>query len=72
MELEKIFLLALMGILHLILAGMLLDDLVNRDKILGPKIIWAVIIPLFILIGPLLYLVCHPGIFYGKDNQTRS
>ncbi len=70
MELGRIVALILMSILHLVLAGMLLDDLVNRKRVLGgKKAPWASAILLLPLIGALLYLLCHPKIFYGRDDE---
>ena len=70
MELGRILALILMSILHLVLAGMLLDDLVNRKRVLGGrKAPWAGAIVLIPLVGALLYLLCHPRIFYGSDDE---
>ena len=70
MELERLLALILMSILHFVLAGMLLDDLSKRRRILGGrKAPWAVAILLVAFVGALLYLLCHPRIFYGSDNE---
>jgi len=70
MELERILALVLVGILHWILAIMLLRDLANRKNVLGGrKAPWAIAIILVTFLGSLLYLLCHPGIFYGADND---
>ncbi len=64
MELERILALVLFGTLHLVLAMMLLQDLANRNRVLGgQKWPWAVVIILVTFLGSLLYLLCHPQIF---------
>ncbi len=70
MELERILLIILMGILHLVLAGMLLEDIGHRKRVLGGrKAPWVVAILLVTFVGSLLYLLCHPRIFYGSDDE---
>ena len=60
----------LLGILHLLLIGMLLDDLRSRKHILGrKKIPWAIIIVCVPLAGALVYMLCHPKIVYGSDDK---
>ena len=68
MEPERIIALVLFGILHWVLAIMLLNDLSEREKVLGGrKWIWGVAIVTITFIGSLLYLLCHPKIFYDSD-----
>jgi len=68
MEPERILALVLFGILHWVLAIMLLNDLAERNKVLGGrKWIWAVAIVAVTFIGSLMYLLCHPKIFYDSD-----
>ncbi|MFH1382080.1 MAG: hypothetical protein ABIH70_04215 [Chloroflexota bacterium] len=70
MELGRILALILMIILHLVLVGMLLDDLANRERVLGrKKVPWVSVIVLVPLGGALLYLLCHPRIFYSGDDK---
>ncbi|MFH0769032.1 MAG: PLDc N-terminal domain-containing protein [Chloroflexota bacterium] len=70
MDTERIFALIAFSLLHLLLAGMLLQDLVNRKRVLGGrKAPWAIVILFITFVGPLLYLLCHPRIFYGSDNE---
>ena len=70
MELKQILILTILSLLHLVLAGMLLSDLGNRKRVLGgKKAIWAVLIPILVFVGSLLYLLCHPKIFYGHDED---
>ncbi|UCH42598.1 MAG: hypothetical protein JSW16_07260 [Dehalococcoidales bacterium] len=68
MEPERIIALVLFGILHWVLAIMLLNDLAEREKVLGGrKWIWGIAIVAITFIGSLLYLLCHPKIFYDSD-----
>jgi len=70
MDIEQIFALIMIGVLHLVLAGMLLNDLSNRKRVLGGrKAPWAVAILFITFVGPILYLLCHPRIFYGNDDE---
>ena len=70
MELERILLIILMGMLHFVLAGMLLEELGHRKRVLGGrKAPWVVAILLVAFVGSLLYLLCHPRIFYGSDDE---
>lgn len=70
MGLERILALILLGVLHLVLAGMLLDDLARRRRILGRrKAPWAVAIVFIAFVGPLLYMLCHPRMFYSSDDE---
>ncbi len=70
MELERILALILMSILHFVLVGMLLDDIAHRKRVLGGrKAPWVIAIIFVAFIGALLYLLCHPKIFYGSDND---
>ena len=70
MDPERILALILFGLLHWVLAIMLLNDLANRKKVLGgKKAPWAVGIIFIVFIGPLLYLLSHPSIFYGSDEE---
>ena len=70
MNVERILGLVLFGILHWVLALMLLEDLANRKRVLGArKAPWAAVIILVTFIGSLAYLACHPGIFYDRNEQ---
>ncbi|MFH1031660.1 MAG: hypothetical protein V1767_03745 [Chloroflexota bacterium] len=70
MDSERILALILFGILHWVLAIMLLQDLATRERVLGGrKLPWAIIIILLTFVGSLLYLLCHPKIFYDKDSS---
>jgi len=68
MDLQWYLALLLFGILHIMLALMLLQDLARRNKVIGGhKAPWAILIIFVTFIGSLLYLVCHPQIFYGGE-----
>ena len=70
MEPEQIIALVLLGILHWVLAIMLLHDLAERKRVLGGrKWPWAVAIVFVTFLGSLMYLLCHPAVFYGSDNK---
>ncbi len=70
MELERILALVLISILHWVLAIMLLHDLATRKKVLGgKKAPWVMAIVLITFFGSLLYLLCHPGVFYGEKDD---
>ena len=58
------------GILHWVLAGMLLQDLAYRKKVLGgKKWPWAVVIIFVTWLGSIVYLLCHPQIFTQGDRD---
>ena len=68
MEPERIIALVLFGMLHWVLAMMLLHDLTERKQVLGGrKWIWAVAIVTVTFLGSFIYLMCHPKIFYDSD-----
>ena len=70
MTLEWILALVLFCVLHLVLAIMLLNDLANREKVLGRrKAPWAIAIIFVTYLGSLLYLLCHPKIFSDSDSK---
>jgi hypothetical protein len=70
MGLEWILRLVLLGILHWVLAILLLHDLASRQRVLGGrKAPWAIAIALVTFLGSLLYLLCHPQIFREDDDQ---
>ncbi len=70
MELEQIIVLVLFGLLHWVLAIMLLHDLAERKQVLGGrKWAWAIAIVFVIFLGSLAYLLCHPKIFYDSNGK---
>jgi len=71
MELERILQLVLFGVLHWVLAIMLLQDLASRKRVLGGrKWPWAVVILLVTFFGSVLYLLCHPRIFIESKDES--
>lgn len=69
---EYILRFVLFGILHWVLAFMMLGDLAYRERVLGgKKWLWAVVIVLLFVIGSVIYLLCHPQIFIGEDRNRR-
>jgi hypothetical protein len=70
MGLEWILRLVLLGVLHWVLAILLLHDLASRQRVLGGrKAPWAIAIVLVTFLGSLLYLLCHPQIFREDDDR---
>jgi len=60
----------LLGILHWLLAIMMVQDLAARKRVLGgKKWIWAVTILFITVLGSVFYLLCHPQIFFGEDDR---
>ena len=63
MEIESIWKLVLFGICHWMLAGLLLQDLAARKRVVGGrKGLWGLLIVLFTYFGSLLYLSFHPQV----------
>lgn len=61
MSSELIYRVVLLGVVHWILAGFVLHDLVNRQKVIGGrKWPWVVAVVLITCIGSLVYLLFHP------------
>ena len=68
MEWQFLLRFIILGILHWLLAFVLLQDLVHRNRVLGgKKFVWAILIIFLTVIGSVLYLLCHPQIFFGED-----
>lgn len=64
MDLEWILRIVFLGLAHWILAGVLLQDLVYRKKVIGgKKWPWAVVIIFITCLGSIFYLLFHPQIF---------
>ena len=66
----------LFGVVHWVLAWILLQDLCTRQKVFGGhKPPWALAILLVPCFGSILYLLFHPQIFYPdarNDGDDRS
>jgi len=77
MGLEWILRIVLFGIVHWILAGILLQDLATRARVFGgKKAPWAIMIIFIPCFGSLMYLVFHPDILnpdmYGRNRDRRD
>ena len=71
MDSEWILRIVLFGIVHWILAGVLLRDLAFRQKVVGGrKWPWAVIIVFITCFGSLLYLLFHPQILNPDHSRN--
>ena len=70
---EYIIRIILLGVVHWILAGILLQDLVSRKKVFGGhKAFWVIIMIIIPCFGSLLYLIFHPQILYPNYQQNRD
>ncbi len=63
---QMLLLLAPLIILELVLMVVALVDLLKRERVRGNKIVWAVVILIFNLIGPIAYLI------WGREEDTGS
>jgi hypothetical protein len=69
MDPEWILRIVLFGIVHWILAGVLLHDLASRQRVFGGrKAPWAIVIIIIPCFGSILYLLFHPQIL-NLDHQ---
>jgi hypothetical protein len=65
--------LVLFGLIHWILAGILIQDLASRRKVIGGhKAPWAVIMLIIPAFGSLLYLAFHPQILAPHDGEDHD
>lgn len=72
MDPEWILRIVLFGIVHWILAGILLPDLASRQRVFGGhKPPWAIVILIIPCFGSLLYLLFHPQIL-SPDSKQKS
>ena len=72
MSLEWILRIVLFGIVHWILAGVMLQDLASRQRVFGGrKPPWAIVILIIPCFGSLLYLLFHPQIL-NPDYQPKE
>ena len=73
MDTEWILRIVLFGIVHWILAGFLLPDLVSRQRVFGRrKAPWAIIIIVIPCFGSILYLLFHPQIFTPDHSRYEN
>ena len=67
---EWILRIVLFGIVHWILAGVMLHDLASRQRVFGVrKPPWAVLILVVPCFGSILYLLFHPQIFNTDESE---
>jgi len=65
--------LVIFALLHWVLAFFLLRDLAYRKRVLGgEKWPWAVAIIFVIWLGSIIYVLCHPGIFFDQNDRKGS
>lgn len=76
MTLEWILRIVLFGIVHWILAGVMLHDLASRQRVFGGrKPPWAIVILVIPCFGSILYLLFHPQILnpdYSRNERNRD
>jgi len=67
---EWIMALVLFGVLHWVLAIMLLNDMARREKAKGGrKALWVFAIIFITFLGSMLYLLFHPSYFFDSDDE---
>jgi hypothetical protein len=70
MTLDWIIRIVLFGLVHWILAGILLQDLASRKKVFGGrKAPWVIIVLVIPCFGSILYLLFHPQILAPRDEN---
>ena len=76
MDAEWIIRIVLFGIVHWVLAWVLIHDLVSRERVFGKrKPPWAVIILFIPCFGSILYLLFHPQILnptYSRQDKDQD
>ena len=76
MDPEWILRIVLFGVVHWILAGVLLHDLASRQRVFGGrKPPWAVVMLIIPCFGSILYLLFHPQILnpgYSRNEHNRN
>ena len=73
MELEWLLAVVLFGILHWVLAIILLNDIAHRKQIKNEKKApWILAIIFLVFIGSLLYLIFHPRFFFDSDDEDKN
>lgn len=69
-EIQWILELVLFAILHWALAGIILNDIAHRKKVLGGhKAPWVIVVIIVTFVGSLAYLLCHPQILGGDEDR---
>jgi hypothetical protein len=69
---EWILRIVIFGIVHWLLVGLLLPDLVSNKNVLGGhKAPWAIIMIIIPCFGSLLYLLVHPHIIRARGDNLR-
>jgi len=67
---EWIIRIVLFGIVHWILVGIFLNDIISREKVFGGrKAPWVIIILIIPCFGSILYLLFHPQILYPDEKR---
>jgi hypothetical protein len=73
MDPEWVIRIVLFSIVHWVLAGFLLHDIANRERVFGgykpPWVIAILIIPCF---GSVLYLLFHPQVLNPDRSQGKN
>ncbi len=70
MNTEWIIRIVLFGIVHWILVGIFLNDIISREKVFGGrKAPWVIIILIIPCFGSILYLLFHPQILYPDEKR---
>lgn len=73
MDSEFLLRIILIGIVHWILAGVMLQDIASREKVFGGrKLPWVLIIIFVTCFGSILYLLFHPQILNPDYSQHRK
>ncbi len=71
MTLEWVLRIVLFGIVHWILAGVMLHDLADRQRVFGGrKPPWAIVILIIPCFGSILYLLFHPQILNPDHSRN--
>jgi uncharacterized membrane protein YuzA (DUF378 family) len=73
---EWIIRIVILGVIHWLLAGIMLHDLAYRERVFGgKKAPWAILIVFVLCLGSLLYLAFHPQIIikdFEPDDRHRN
>jgi len=73
MDPEWILRIVLFGIVHWVLAGMMLRDIASRKKVFGGrKAPWVIVVIFITCFGSILYLLFHPQILSPGSSQEEK